>query len=287
MKIVVLGDLNLDVLVRQPDSLRADDEARSPVVVTPGGSAGTFARIAATHGASVVFFGAVGTDPVGDLLERSLVDAGVEARLRRVEIPSGAVVALHRGDDRSMICARGANNGLAADGIDPAAFTSADHLHVSGYALLSDSQRAAARRAIELARCVGASISVDPPPSGLIDAFGLQRFLALLDPVDWIFPNLTEARLLSGAHDPAEIVPRLSDRFAAGALTMGRDGAIAWRGPARDQCRLDDPVDGDTTGAGDAFAAGFVTALLADGDLARANRAGCATAQAHLAARRG
>jgi len=147
-RILVLGDLNLDILADAAESARAGDEVRGVVRVEAGGSAGTFARVAASLGATVVFLGAVGQDIAGDLLERSLRDAGVEPRLRRVDMPSGAILAIRRGHERSMICSRGANDGLREEWIDRRWFDRADHLHLSGYAILADGQRAAARQAI-------------------------------------------------------------------------------------------------------------------------------------------
>jgi len=281
-RILVLGDLNLDVTVRSPGDLAPGDEVRSRVRVEPGGSAGTFARTASAEGADVLFFGSVGRDLAGDLLERSLSDAGVTPRLTRVSIPTGAIVALHQGGERSMICSRGANDGLSVDSIDPEAFGSAGHLHVSGYALLAEAQRSAAVRAIEFAREKGLSISVDPPPANLIQAFGVSRFLALLASVTWLFPNLSEGRLLSGLDDPAAVVERVAERFSVGALTLGIDGAIAWQRELRHRCRPPKLEAAESTGAGDAYAAAFTTAFHAGRSLDAANTRACSAARAHL-----
>jgi sugar/nucleoside kinase (ribokinase family) len=281
-RIVVLGDLNLDVLVRASDVLQPGEEARGSARAVPGGSAATFARVASAEGTHVTFLGAVGKDLVGDLLEQSLETAGVRTMLQRAELPTGVVVALHLEGDRSMICSRGANDGLTEAGIDRTVFAEADHLHVSGYALLSDAQRPAVERALALAKARGCSISLDPPPASLIETFGVDRFDRLIEAVDWLFPNLTEGRLLTRLSAPDDVVGALSARFSSGALTMGHEGAIAWRGHVTDRS-VSVVVDGvETTGAGDAYAGAFAAVVLRGCGLSDANRRGCEAARDHL-----
>jgi len=280
--IIVLGDLNLDVYVRCPDALLRGDEERNPVHTAPGGSAGTFARTAAAEGAKVTFFGAVGRDLAGELLERSLVEAGVRSRLQWVSVATGTVVVLHRGNDRSIICSRGANDGLSPEEIDAEVFAEADHLHISGYAFLSPPQWEAAARAIELARDHGTSISVDPPPANLIERFGVPRFFHLLARVSWLLPNLAEGSLLTDCRDPSSIVDTLAARFQGGALTMGSNGALAWQGRMRHRYKSTPIESIESTGAGDVYAGAFVTAWLARKDLALANRRGCEAARSFL-----
>ncbi len=281
-RIVVLGDLNLDVRARAPSDLVPGEESRNPVRATPGGSAGTFARIAAAQGASVAFIGCVGADLVGDLLVRSLEDAGVDAMVQRSDRPSGVILSLEQGTERTMVCSRGANDGILADRITASTFDAASHLHVSGYALLSSAQRPAVERTIRLARGRGLSISVDPPPANLIRDHGVEAFLDLVPARAWLFPNRSEGELLSGVSEPRAIVDRLAARFDVGALTLGAEGSLAWAGDVRHvqtAARLDAT---DTTGAGDAFAGAFVATFLDTKDLERANAAACATARAHL-----
>jgi len=281
-RIVVLGDLNLDVHTRAPSELAPGDESRNSVRATPGGSAGTFARIAAAQGASVTFIGCVGSDLVGDLLVRSLEDAGVDAMVQRSDRPSGVILSLEQETERTMICSRGANDGIRADRIAASTFDDADHLHVSGYAFLSSAQRPAVEKVIRLARERGLTISVDPPPANLIRDHGVEEFLDLVPARAWLFPNRSEGELLSGASKARAIVDRLAVRFEVGALTLGAEGSLAWTGDARHAQTADRLDAGDTTGAGDAFAGAFVAAYLDTTDLERANAAACAAARTHL-----
>ena len=284
-RIVVLGDLNLDIHARLPGPVAPGDEVRDAIVIRPGGSAGTFARAAAQLGASVTFIGAVGDDLVGDLLENSLIQAGVTSSLRRTNLASGAVLAIQQEDERSMVCSRGANDGLTEDWVSETLPRESNHLHVSGYALLSDAQRGAAIRAFTIAAGLEMSISIDPPPASLISSFGVKRFLDLLPDGVWLFPNRSEGQLLSGALDDGEVINVLSNRFPVGALTLGTDGAIAWDGVERHLQPAEPLAPVDTTGAGDVYAATFVTQFLKSGDIKRANEEACQAAGSMLRAR--
>jgi len=281
-RIVVLGDLNLDIHAHLPGTLIPGDEIRDAITVRPGGSAGTFARSAARLGAAVTFIGAVGEDLVGDLLESSLVQVGVTTSLRRTAMASGAVLAIQKENERSMVCSRGANDGLTEDWVSETLPRESDHLHVSGYSLLSDAQRGAAIRAFAIADDFAMTISIDPPPASLIRAFGVERFLDLLPDGVWLFPNRSEGQLLSGRLDACEVVDVLSDRFPVGALTLSTDGAIAWKEASRHLQQAEPLAPVDTTGAGDVYAASFVIQLLQSGDIESANEAACKDAGSML-----
>ena len=281
-RIVVLGDLNLDIHAQLSETLTPGDEVRDVITVQPGGSAGTFARTAARLGASVTFIGAVGEDLVGDLLEASLVRAGVTPNLRRTASASGVVLAMQQENERSMVCSRGANDGLTPEWVSETLRQGADHLHVSGYSLLSDAQRGAALRAFSMARSFSMTISVDPPPASLIRVFDVDRFLALLPAGLWLFPNRSEGRLLSGELDVDEAVDILSNRFPVGALTLGAEGATAWSGASRHFQKSESLAPVDTTGAGDVYAACFVSQFLQSGDIERANEGACKAAVSML-----
>jgi len=273
-RIVVLGDLNLDVLAALPESFSQEKEVRTPVRTVPGGSAGRFARIAACEGAEVTFIGCVGDDLAGELLIRSLQDENIQPHVKRVDSPTGTIVALEHDGRRTMLCSRGANDGIDASWVKQEWFCDAQHLHLSGYAFLSPSQREAAHRAIDIGRALDVTISVDPPPANLIRTFGITNFLQELAPVDWLFPNLEEGRALSGEEASERIVAVLAVNFSAGALTLGEEGSLAWQGAKSNRCQAEGIECTSPTGAGDAFAAGFVVSLLGKASLHAANLKG-------------
>jgi len=281
-RLLVLGDLNLDVIVRDDRERQDEPEIRSVVRARPGGSAGTFARVAAAHGAAVTFVGAVGKDGVGDLLERSLIDAHVTPRLVRSPLPSGVIVALQRGSEHSMICSRGANDALSCDAVGADLLAESDHLHISGYALLSAAQWPAVEKALALAHQYGLTISVDPPPGSLVESFGVRSFLERIPYGTWLFPNESEGRILADEATSETVVDRLAQRAHVGALTLGGAGSIAWRGEERNaQGAI--PVEAATAvGAGDAFAGAFVAEMLDSADLSAAHCKAVAAAHGHL-----
>jgi len=272
-RIVVLGDLNLDIAASLPGELPRGGEVRTLIRAAVGGSAANFARILARHeGTKVAFIGCVGDDPAGRILVAALVEQGIEAWVRRVPLPTGTIISLTDGAERTMLCSRGANDGLDGSFIDPSWFEGAVHLHLSGYAFLSRTQVQATDRAISIAKEKGMSVSLTAPPANLIQSFGVEDFLAAVAPVDWLFLNQDEGRALTGAETPDEIVDILSREFALGALTLGGAGSLAWAGKTRARGALEPLENADTTGAGDAFAAGFVADYLKHRDLHRANR---------------
>ncbi len=272
-RIIVLGDLNLDIIASLPGRLPRGGEVRTRIRTAVGGSAANFARVLARHkGTRVTFVGCAGDDPAGRVLVAALAEQGIETRVKRVHLPTGTIISLADGAERTMLCSRGANDGLDESFIDPAWFEGANHLHLSGYVFLSPGQARAAGRAVRLAKGKGMSISITAPPANLIRNFGVAGFLAAAAPADWLFLNQDEGQALTGAETSDEIVDILSREFALGALTLGGAGSLAWEGEIRDRGSLEPIENADTTGAGDAFAAGFVAEYLNRRDLARANR---------------
>jgi ribokinase len=285
LRLLVIGDLNLDVAAPFPETQPRGGESRAAIRVEPGGSGATFARCAARLGAEVGFIGCVGEDSVGEMLVRALTEESIDPYVTWSPRPTGVVMALWKAGERTMICSRGANDDLRADAITEERIRNAGHVHLSGYAFLSPEQRPAARRAIELAGRLGRTVSVDPPPASLIETAGSRRFREDLKAVDCLLPNLEEGRLLTGQSSPDDVVDGLAKRFAAGALTLGAEGAVAWSGAERAHQSCAQRLAVDPTGAGDAFAAAFVVRWLEGAPLDEANRSGVTMAEAHLSAR--
>ena len=92
--------------------------------------------------------------------------------------------------------------------------------------------------------------------------------------------------ILSGKEGEESIVDALAEIFPIGVLTLGKKGSLAWHGKERERCGSHPIPTIDATGAGDAFAAGFVVSYLEDHDLARANHQGNKTALRILTERR-
>ena len=245
MQLVCLGDLLLDVIVRleQPLSAGLRADASAVTHTGPGGQAANVAAWAASLGAEARFVGKRGDDDAGRLVAAGLAARGVDVVGPVAEGRSGVVVSLVSPDgDRTMASDRGVAPDLRADELDPAWLEGCDHLHLSGYSLLRSPIDAAARRAASLAP----RVSVDLSSWSVIEAYGAARFRALLEELRpaVVFANEDEERLLGG---PLEDVTWVLKRGAAGVVV---DGVRHAAHPAEAVV--------DTTGAGDALAAGFL-----------------------------
>jgi sugar/nucleoside kinase (ribokinase family) len=280
LKILSLGDLLLDLVVKYDPRSGEADTAPDAVQLWPGGSAANFAVWAAREGADVRYISRVGRDLSGEMLVRSLHDAGVISAVRVVdEPPTGRVLVMvdHEGL-RRMWTYPGASATLSVDDLDPVWFDGLDAFHLTGYSLLREGPRAAALEALRLARA-GSSptlCTLDPNPSHLIVEFGLERYRRVLAgcQFDIIFPNLEEGALLTGRDAPQDMATQLLDISPMVVLTLGNSGCLV--ATREGTLAVDaEPVEvvRDATGAGDAFAAGFVVEYLRSRDLLSAARA--------------
>lgn len=263
MTVVVVGDVATDV-VAVLDGTPAPGSDRPAAIRTRGGGAGANVAVHLAHlGTEVRMVGCVGDDPAGVGLVAELTSAGVRPAVRTV--PGGAtgtIVSLVEPDgQRSMLADRGANLELAPGDV---AVPDIGHLYLSGYTLLHPRPRVAGLAALASAVAAGATISLDPASTAPLAAYGVDRWLADTAPATLVLPNADEARLLTGCTDPADAARALAARHPVVAVKLGADGALWASGdvlvhrPARKTTVV------DTTGAGDAFAAGLLAAWLAD-----------------------
>jgi len=249
--VCTLGDLLLDVIVRAPQPLAAGADTPVETRVVSGGQAANVAAWIAALGGQARFVGKHAEDETGELARSLLERRGVELAGPRGGGRTGVVVSFVAPDgERSMATDRGVAPELRAEELEPAWFDGCEWLHLSGYSLLAEPIGHAALAAATLARGDGARVSVDLSSWSAIRAYGPERFRALLEELapDVVFANEPEWELVGGAYGLAEtaVVKRGSRGVAVHAL-----GAVEER----------DSLPGDvvdTTGAGDALAAGFI-----------------------------
>lgn len=295
MKILSLGDLLLDVVISFDPATGEADTAPDAVQLWPGGSAANFAVWAARGGADVTFVSQAGRDWSGDMLVRSLEAEGVTPYVRVVDdTPTGRVLVMVDPDGvRRMWSYPGASASLDPAALDPAWFRGLDAFHLTGYSLLHDGPRAAALRALRLARANSTAFcTLDPNPSHLIDDYGPALYYDLLRDLrfDAIFPNLEEGRLLTKMSDPADVASTLLELSPLVVLTLGESGCMVACSSGTDLPAQLSLVPAhaaarvlDTTGAGDAFAAGFVIEYLRTRDPLKAAAAANRTAASVVA----
>jgi ribokinase len=239
-----------------------------------GGAGANVAVHLARLGVPVALAGCIGDDAAGAGLRAELDAAGVRLHLALAAgAATGTIVSLVEPDgQRSMLADRGANLSLRPG--DVPAPEPGGHLHLSGYTLLDPGSRDAGLAALATAAAAGCTISVDPASTGPLTRYGVERWLVDTSSATLLLPNADEARLLTGCADPAAAGRALAREHDVVAVTLGADGALWASGdtllhrPARATTVV------DTTGAGDAFAAGLLSAWLAGADPVTALEAG-------------
>ena len=263
--ILVLGDVMTDVVaLAEATPVRGSDVA-AHVSTRGGGSAANLAAWLAVSGRPVTMIARVGADAWGDAAIDDLRSAGVTTRIARdPEGSTGTCIVLVEPDgERTMLPDPGANNRLVPADLPLDLFARGAHLHVSGYSLLRDGSRPAALLALATAREAGMTVSVDMSSAAPLALVGADRFLAWAGPADVGFANHDEATALTGQADATLAARALAARFALAVVKVGEQGAVAadetggtWSAPAAGT--TGESID--TTGAGDAFAAGFLAA---------------------------
>ncbi|HET7566958.1 MAG TPA: PfkB family carbohydrate kinase [Gaiellaceae bacterium] len=261
MRIATLGDVMLDVIVRLEEPLARGDDVRAATTATPGGQAANVAAWAAALGGEARCVAKRGDDAAGELVAGELAARGVELVGPVAAGATGVVVSLVEDGERSMASDRGVAPTLAPEELD-AAWFACDVLHLSGYALLREPIDGAALLAARLAREAGARVSVDVAAWTEIRRYGPVRFRGLLDELapDVLFATEAEWQLLGGAYLSAPT--GVLKRGPRGCTVLTADATLDFAPVAAEVV--------DTTGAGDALAAGF----LLGGSLEEAARRG-------------
>ncbi len=272
--LVLIGDLIDDVVVIGAHAIERGTDNPARISHTRGGSA---ANVAAAAAALVPtrFIGRVGTDATGEALASQLAKAGVDVRVQREGRTGSIVILVDETGERTMLTDRGAAAELGP--IDPAWLEGASWVHLPLYGLTDRPSRIAILGA--LARLPGVPRSIDLSSVATMRHLGgemLDDLLSRLHP-DVVFANADEDSL---ARDLGLALP------AATTLVV-KNGADPVRlGTGGESIDIPVPPVGevvDTTGAGDAFAAGYLAAALDNAPAPDCVRAGVALAAQALA----
>lgn len=258
--VLVVGDVVDDEVVRPHGPLEWGGETRADVAATPGGSAANQAAWLGSLDVPVRFAGRVGA---GDLARHTgaLGRYGVDARLAADAVaPTGRVLVVVGPDgERDMYVDAGANRFLSVADLDDGLLDGVGHVHLSGYSFFPPGPRAAVRDLSGRAAARGITLSVDPASAAFLREVGPRAFLDWTRHARILFPNLDEGRVLTGRSDPGEVVDALVRHHPLVVLKLGAAGVLA---ATRTGHRIRAPAPAvravDTTGAGDAFCAGFL-----------------------------
>lgn len=263
--VLAVGVHVLDVLGRPlstfptPERGQLVDEIRVTAAGTAGGTAVDLAKL----DVSVASVGVVGSDDASDLLVALLERHGVNVeRIARTGDAQTSMSMLPIGLDgeRMAIHTVGANPLLTPDLVDDRDLDQARVLHLGGLDVLRGMHDGAAEL---LHRARAADVITTLDVLGTAVASAPIDWAAVLPQVDWFLPNEPQLAQLSGKTDPAAGTRWALERGAKGVIvSLGADGCLLARGGTihHEPARAVDVVD--TTGCGDAMAAGFITGLL-------------------------
>jgi ribokinase len=264
-KVTVLGDLMLDVVVAPARRLQRGTDVPGRVSLRQGGSAANAARWFARLGARSTLVTAVGRDAIGRTLIDALRSDKVTVRATRVAArPTGRIgVIVTVGGERSFVADRGAADELQPADLKPGWFAG-DLLHLPAYSLIGSPLGDAGRRAILMAREHGALVSLDLASAAPLLSKGRRAARRLVEEVepDILFSTLAEAEAFLGGTDVGGLLDSaplaIVKRGAGGATVLARGLA----GTHRFEVATPALPSTDTTGAGDAFDAGFLAMYL-------------------------
>lgn len=278
--VVTFGDLFIDVVAQLRDGLRYGDDTPARITTHGGGAAANTAAWLADLQVPTAIVGRVGDDAWGRAAVEVLEAAGVVVHAAYdPSRPTGTCVVLVDADgQRTMVTDSGASAAIAVGDLPTALFVPGAHLHLSGFSFLHDRAREAALSALRLAAESGMTRSVDPGAAAVIDAVGADQLRGWLHGVDLLIPNEEEARRLAGDPDPIAAARSLVDGIGAVVVKLGADGAVWTDGRSSVHGAATAVPVLDTTGAGDSFAAGFLSRWLVDRDPSGSLAAGAAAA---------
>lgn len=279
-RVFVVGDIMTDTIVVSDGPPVVGSDKRATICVVEGGSAANQAAWLAASSVPVALFARVAKGDVAAMGAR-LKAQGIEPILSGDEAQqSGRLVTLiGSGGERSFFTDRGANLALDLADLPDDWYKGTDLLVLSGYSFFEKGPRACATGLIKAAQKHGVPIVVDAASSGFIADAGVNKFLKWTAGADLLVANQDETALLSGRYDPEDQMMVLLGHYQSIIVKRGAKGSLFRRRgerPVYAQGVKAEVVD--TTGAGDAFLAGFIAAWRQGGEiidcLAAGNRLG-------------
>ncbi len=226
----------------------------------PGGSACNTVVGLSALGAKCRFLGCVGDDERGGFFVSALRERGGDERL--VRVPGGrtgtCLSVVTPDAQRSMFTALEVSGTLRPEHLSPDFFDGADLLHLEGYLAFNEP---VFRRAVAMAKERGAQVSLDLAAWQVVDACG-DLFRSEMKNVDILIANEDEARRFTGK-EPAEALEAMAPLAPVVVVKLGAEGSLVARGDRRIVSKGIAVDAVDTTGAGDLWASGFLSGLLA------------------------
>ena len=272
--VICFGALNLDRLCRV-DRIAREDEESTVIEVEeyPGGSAANTAVGLARLGLKVGYVGKVSRDREGEILVRSLKDEGVNtggvvvSKTGRSGVVYGYV---DRSGNRALYVDPGVNSQLDFGEIDIEYVSSTKFLHISSFV-----GERAFRAQLEVLKVLPERVKVSLDPGNIYARKGLESLSEMLDRCYVVMPSEFEVKLITGKRDIKEGAEKiLSLGPSIVAVKLGSRGCYVTNGDESHFIRAFKVKVVDTTGAGDAFNAGFLYGVLKGRGILEAGRLG-------------
>lgn len=286
---IIVADMPVKLPVGALD-FKADTIRVPNLDIMPGGDAANSSIVLAQLEKKVALLGALGNDGIGNLVRGAVSARGVDTanvRMKDGVQTSVSIVLVNSEGDRTFVCTRGNNITLCAQDLDDALIGETRHINLSSLFAHPLLEKEGGPEFFEKAKNAGVTISADVGHDNYNTGFsGVKRLLAF---IDIFMPSYTEAKYMSGETDPGRMARFFTERTGEKTVVikLGSEGCyVHHKGKGYTVPAFS--VDAvDTSGAGDNFVAGFLSAYL-DGmpvrDCARFACAVAAVSVRHLGA---
>lgn len=265
--------LDVTVLLNRP--IVEGLETRAKISTQGGGAAANVASWLAFNKTPSYLVVRIGDDSAGQTLITELDSYGVEHSSRVIPNTNTGVVVVIVGSEgeRTMFPDSGANSGLGLTDLPDLSQFSA--VYISAYSLINTQSRAGVLDIINAIKAAGLRIILDPATVGVLMEVGVKAATEWLDLIDTIILNEEESHFLTGKDNPVDAAAKLLERVNTVVIKRGSNGALGQvRGGQLIQVEAKRTTVVNTTGAGDAFAAGFISIWAENGPLIEALQSG-------------
>ena len=249
---------------RQKELLQALGSTESEITKMPGGSCANTMIGIAQLGGSGAFSGRVATDDHGQIYQQKLEELGIQPNLGKGNGTTGSCLVLVSDNSRTMNTHLGISQQFQYEDVNESVLQQAKYVYIEGYLWDTEQQKVAIRSVVDFAQQQNVKVALSLSDVFCVQAH-LNEFINLLhEKVNLLFCNQQEAFALLNTEMTHEALEKLGQMVDTVAMTLGAKGALILH---QGEVFYIDPFAVnvvDTTGAGDAFAAGFLYGLTCD-----------------------
>ncbi len=228
------------------------------VQLVAGGSSANTITGTAVLGMPSAFIGKIGDDELGSLFRSDQARNGIKSTLLKGRAASGRAMVFITAPnaERTFAVYLGAAIELVPEDLTPEMFAGHDYFHIEGYLVQN---QALVRRAVELARDAGMTISLDMASYNVVESNDAFLHDIIENYVDIVFANETEAQSFA-KKEPREALDEIAQICDIAIVKIGKDGSMVKSGDEYNYIEAWPADTIDATGAGDIYAAGFLFA---------------------------